>query len=208
MAREQESNVTAMMQMMLKMRAEDRKAEQRWVEREEARREEDLRREERMLLALRAAQPAVPQTVTIQNHKLPEMREGEEVETFIAMFKAALRTNKIPQAQWKPKLHSHLTLKTKIRIQSTIQDCDSTYEEVKEALLGCSNMTFSAAAKTLMSGDGEKQYNLDHRQCRDKLMRLAKKVTKTATSQHETLQCIVVAFMRHNLVPSLKNILT
>ena len=64
----------------------------------------------------------------IQNHMLPEMREGEEVETFIAMFEAALRTNEIPQAQWKAKLHSHLNLKTKIRIQSTKQDYDSTYE--------------------------------------------------------------------------------
>ena len=52
MAREQESNGTAMMQMILEMRAKDRKAEQRRVESEEARKEEDLRREERMKLAL------------------------------------------------------------------------------------------------------------------------------------------------------------
>ena len=146
MAREQEHlNVMVIMQIMLEMRTEDRKAEkrrveedrkadqrrveddkkaeQRRVEKEEARREEDLRRETRMLIALQAAQPAVPQTVTIQNHKLPEMREGEDMDQmFVAMFEAALRSNDIPQAQRKGKFHCHITFKAKIKIQCTIQD--------------------------------------------------------------------------------------
>ena len=156
------------------------------------------------MIALRAAQPAVPQTVAILNHKLPEMKDSEEIEIFVAMFEAALRTNDIPQAQWKAKLHSHLTPKAKVRKQSTIQDYDSTYDEVKEALLGCSNMTFSAATETLMSGDRGKLYNLEHRQCRDKLKRLAEKVTRNAKFVGEALDAMVVDFMRQNVVPSLK----
>ena len=111
MARESDSNITAIMQMMLNMKAEDRKGEQRRIDREEERqaedrrredirreeklrrREEELKREERLMIALTAAQPAVPQTVTILNHKLPEMKDSEEIEIFVSMFEAALRTN-------------------------------------------------------------------------------------------------------------------
>ena len=93
--------------------------------------------------------------MTIVNHKLPDMKEGEEIDTFIAMFEAALRACDIPEEQWKAKLHTHLNPATKLRIQDTIQDHDATYDDIKEALLGYGNMTFSAAAETLMSGDGD-----------------------------------------------------
>ena len=41
MAKEQESNITALMQLMVEMKAEDRRAEQRRIDREEDRRRED-----------------------------------------------------------------------------------------------------------------------------------------------------------------------
>ena len=104
MAMEQElSNITAIMQMMLEMKTQDRQAEQRRIEREETRmeemrvaeqkriereeirQEEQLKREECKLIALRAAQPVVPQTVTMQNHTLPKITEQEEIETFVAV---------------------------------------------------------------------------------------------------------------------------
>ena len=78
------------------------------------------------------------------------------------------------------------------------------YEDIKETLLGCSNMTFSAAAETLMSGDRGKVCTLEHRQCKEKLKKLAEKVTKDATTLREGIQCIIIAFMQQNLVPSLK----
>ena len=116
MAKQPEVNIVSVLQMMkMEMRADDKKAEQQRLDdrerRDEERREEELRREERMMLALRAAQPAVPQTVTIVNHKFPEMKEGEEIDTFIAIFAAALRANNIPEDLWKAKLHSHLNQK-------------------------------------------------------------------------------------------------
>ena len=116
------------------MEQEGRKLEKE--KREEARRAEDLQRQERFMLELRVAQPAVLQTVIVLNHKLPEMRESEDIETFVAMFEAALWSNNIPKNLWKAKLHAHLTTKAKLRIQTAIQDFDSTYDEVKEALLG------------------------------------------------------------------------
>ena len=89
-----------------------------------------------MILALKAAQPAVPQTVTVVNHELPRMKDGEDIDTFVAMFKAALRANKVPETLWKAKLHSHLNMKIKLKVQMTIQDSDSTYEESKRSCSG------------------------------------------------------------------------
>ena len=164
MAKDTDPNMTAILQLMMEMKAEDRRAEQRREDREEERRreterkdqlrrEEDHKREETFLIALKAAQPAVPQIVTILNHKLPDMKDNEDIDMFVAMFEAALRANNIPEEQWKAKLHSHLSPKAKLKIQTTIQDVDATCEQIKEALLGCSNMTFSAAAETLMTAD-------------------------------------------------------
>ena len=95
----------------------------------------------------------MPQTVTIVNHKLRDMREGEEIETFLGMFKAALRASNVPVDQWCAKLHTHLNPTTKLRIQDTIQNPNATYEMIREALIGCGGMSFTAAAETLLSGD-------------------------------------------------------
>ena len=194
-------SVERIMDMMLQMQTQEN--EKRY-KREEDRRRDDLRREERLIEALRQAQPAVPQTVTIVNQKLPEMREGEDIDTFVAVFKAVLRANNIPQAQCSAKLHSQLNVTTKLRIQDVIQDEDATYDDIKEELLGCSNMTFSAASETLLSGDRGKLYSLPHRQCKDRLMKLVEKVTRNAATLKEANQAIVIAFMRQNLVPALK----
>ena len=78
------------------------------------------------MTALKEAQPAVPQTVTIMNHKLSDMTDGEETEKFIAMFEAALRASKIPEEQWCAKLHAHLNPSTQLRVQDVIQDPHAT----------------------------------------------------------------------------------
>ena len=89
MAREAEQNsVQQMLQMMITMRMEDQKREQaredtRERERIEQREKDDLSEERRqqeqarLLTTLRETQPAVPQRVTINNHKVPLMKEGD-----------------------------------------------------------------------------------------------------------------------------------
>ena len=182
---------------------EERREEER-REQEERRRNDDREREERIIRTLKQSQPTIPQTVTIVNSKLPDMKDNEDIDTFIAMFEAALTAGNVPDDQWKAKLHAHLNPKTKLRIQSTIQDPDASYEDIKAALLGCGCMTFSAAAETLLTGDRGKVYNMEHRQCKEKLLRITEKVMTGATSVREAAQCITVALMRQNLVPSLK----
>ena len=112
MAKESQTSMADVLQLMLKMRADDRAAEEKkeqererreeLIRQDRERRDEDVRREaerreERLLTALKEAQPVVPQTVTIVNQKLPDMKEEEEIETFIGMFEAALRASRVPR---------------------------------------------------------------------------------------------------------------
>ena len=118
----------------------------------------------------------MPQTITIQNTKLPEMKDTDDTEMFIAMFEAALHSNNIPEAQWKNMLHAHLSMKVKTKIQTVIQDQDSMYEEIKDALLGCMAMIFSSAAENLCTGERGRLINQEPRQAIEKMIRLAGKV--------------------------------
>ena len=54
-------------------------------------------------------------------------------------------------------------------------------------------MSFSAAAKTLLTGDKGKACILDHRQCAAKLMKLMEKVGREATTITEVYQYMTVA---------------
>ena len=101
MAKPAETGVSELMKMMLEMNAardkRDAEREEQRLEREERRerREQELReeaeqREIKLLLALKVAQPAVPQTVHLDNTKLPTMSKGEDVELFVELFETAL----------------------------------------------------------------------------------------------------------------------
>ena len=196
MAREGEKGeLVQIMEMMMQMRAEDKKAEQRKeesriremreqedrrVEREVKREDEREAREQRLLTTLREAQPAVPQTVTIQSHKLPEMKDSDDAELFMSLFEAALLSNNIPEDQWKNKLHSQLSMKAKLKIHSVMQDNDSTYKDIKDALLGCTAMSFSSAAEDFCTGERGRLTNLEPRQAIEKMARLAGKIMKEA----------------------------
>ena len=80
------------------IREEKRQEEKRERERQEAKRiEEEYEREERrqqreekLLLAIREAQPAIPQTVHLDSTKLPVMSKGEDLELFLEVFESAL----------------------------------------------------------------------------------------------------------------------
>ena len=72
--------------------AERRVAEDRW-------REDNVRREDLLIQTLKAAQTAKPPTVKLVDAKIPDMKEGEDVETYVAMFEAALTANGIEEEQ-------------------------------------------------------------------------------------------------------------
>ena len=75
------------------------------------------------------------------------MKYSDDAELFMPLFEAALVSNNIPMDQWNNKLHSHLSIKAKTKIYTTMQDNDSTYDDIKDALMGCTSMSFSSAAE-------------------------------------------------------------
>ena len=145
-----------------------------------------------------------PSTLTVQNQKLPETKDVDDVELFVTMFEASLLSNLIPEAQWKNKLHAHLSMRAKLKIHKVMQDPGSTYEEIKEALLGCTAMSFSSAAEDFKTGERGRLAKLEPRQAIEKMSRLVSKITRGAADIQEAEDLMVVAETRNWLVPSLK----
>ena len=172
MASKNEMSLAEIMQQMLTMQAaseerarlrEDRDKRERreWEETMRADRDE---RERKLLMALKDAQPVVPQTVHIQNVKLPRMTEGEDVEIFIELFEAALLDNDIDDGKWKGKLHTALDTASKLNVRDLITDRGATYDQIKQALVGCGMLTFSASSESIMTADRGQTLTLPIRQ--------------------------------------------
>ena len=212
MAQPKETSMADVMKLMLEMRASDKEAEaRREIEREERatarddeRRRDSERREERMLLAIKEAQPAVPQTVNLMNHKFPKMEPTDDVEQFVGLFEAALRAAKIPEEQWCSKLHAHINTETKLKVHDTITNPDATYADIKEALLDYTNITFNSAAEKLMTADRGALYKLPIRQFLAKMEKYMQKLTKEAATEREIFQYLGIAHARNHLNPKLK----
>ena len=177
-------------------------------ETERARREDKRDKETReMILALREAQPAVPQTVYIDNTKLPKMTDGEDIETFLELFEAAMEDNNIPQAKWKGKVHAALDSETKLKIRDIIRDPASTYDNLKDALIGWGALTFSHTSENLMTGKRGKTLDLTLRQATYKWQRLLEKLSSEAADIPQVRTSIDVAIARFNTSPELKTYL-
>ena len=181
-----------------------RESETRAREREDRREIERQEREERLLLALREAQPVVPQTVHIESVKLPKMKEDEDVEVFVELFEAAMRDSNIPDNRWKSKLHAALDTTAKLTVRDVITDQGSTYDEVKQALVGHGHLMFTASSEAIMTQDGGVTCKLPMRQAIQKMTRLLERATAEATSMKETCQYIAVAVNMFFLSPDLK----
>ena len=158
-----------------------------------------------MLLALRENRTVAPQAIIVQSQKLPKMHESDDVETFIELFEAALRANEISPDLWKRKLHAQLPNSVKVKIQWVLQDDGATYDQIKEALLGCAEVSFGVAAEAFKAAEKGKLTTMTPRTAADKMRRWAGKITQGATSESECRDLLVMAEMRHWLVPELKS---
>ena len=212
------TSIERMMQLLLEARLEDKERERKREEQDrirEAKHEEDeylreekrLQREEKLLMAIKEAQPAVPQTVHLNSCKLPKMKEGKDITSFIEMFEAALQDFDIPQAQWKARVHTALDTATKLRVRDTITDHDSTYLELKTALLGCSSLSFSHASDTIMAGDRDSIFSLPPRQAFQRWQNLLKRLTCEATDIKSACAYMAAALLRFNCSLDLKTYL-
>jgi len=184
---------------MERERREEERREQR--EREEAAR----KREEYLFESPREARAVVPPPVRPLIIGLPHMKEGDDIETFIPILEASLRLNEVPCGNWKKQLISQIPLKSLIPIEPVLQSDDSSYQDVVNALMGGSNMTFCSAAEDMCSGERGRLWELDIRSSMTKLKQLVSRVTRDADTKHETVECVVVALMRDWLVYPLKS---
>ena len=175
--------------------------------REQKFREETEEREAKLLLALKEARPVVPQTVHLTGTKLPRLTEVEDVTTFIELLEAAMVDNQIPPDQWKAKVHATLDTATKLKVRDTITNPDSTYAELKEALLGCGNLSFSHASESLMTSERGDITTVPIRQALQKYQRILERLTSEALTIKEACGYIAVAVARFNTNQDLKTYL-
>ena len=132
------------------------------------------------------------------------MKETDDLEIFVTQLEAALVTSDIPRDKWKRYLHSQLTLESKQKVMHLLQEPESTYDEIRAALMGCAAMTFAAAAEAIFSADKGKLVHLPVRQVVDKVRQWLGKLTQEAETIAETLDCVTVGVTRSLMIPELK----
>ena len=135
------------------------------------------------------------------------MTEGEDVTTFMELLEAAMVDNHIPPEQWKAKVHASLDTTTKLKVRDTITNPDSTYAQLKEALLGCGTLSFSHASESLMTGERGDISSVPIRQALQKYQRILERLTSEALTIKEACGYIAVAVARFNTNPDLKTYL-
>ena len=185
-------------------RREDNLREERREARERKFKEEAAEREANLIRTLKEAQPAIPQTVHLDNTRLPSMVKGEDLELFIELFESALTAGAVPENKWVAKLHAALDSDSKLAIKDIITNPYSTYAEIKQALVGQSHLTFTAASEAIMTLDQGGVTKLPMRQAVLKLTRLFEKATAEATTIREACLYSAVAVARFALNPEAK----
>ena len=177
---------------------------------EERRRQDDIReeraaeREVQLLATLKAAQPAVPQTVHLDTTKLPTMAKGEDIELFLELFELALTAGGVPPEKWVPKLHASLDTETKLSIKETITTPGVSYDDIKNALVGQTHLTFAAASESLFGFEQGAILRLPVRQVVQKVAKLYEKINKEATSMRDMCLYSAVASLRVALTKDVK----
>ena len=177
-------------------RREDDRREQRRIEREAKEKEAAAEREVQLIATLKAAQPVVPQTVYLENTKLPAMTKGEDVELFLELFESALLAGNVPEHKWVQKLHAALDSTTKMTIRETITTPDVTYDEIKRALVGQTHLTFACASESLVTLENGAITKLPVRQAVQKMARYLDKISTEATTMQEMCLYTAVAILR------------
>ena len=86
-----------------------------------------------------------------------------------------------------------------------LENNDSTYDDIKKALLGTSAMTFAAAAESFYTADKGKIAQLPVRQAGDKLFRLCEKMIEGSETTRQAADKVTVGILRSMMVPDLKN---
>ena len=190
----------------------ERRLEQREDEariREEKALENALKREQEtreLIAALKNSAPAILSTVNINDTTLPKMTDGEDIHAFLELFEAAMVDYGLPREQWKSKIHA-LNSKTKLRVRDTITNPSCTYDQLKEALIGCGSLSFGTTSESFMTSDKGETLALPSRQAQQRYEKLLERMTKDALTVREACSYIASAATRYHTNPELKTYL-
>ena len=146
----------------------------------------------------------VPQQVHINQHKLPLMTDKDDVEVFLRQLEIALQTAHIPQDKWKQHLLSQLTLEAKELVVDLLVDETSDFNDIKGALLGCTTMTFAAAAEACFTADKGNLLTLPTRQAGDKLVRWLENMAEGTAINRQIFDRLAMGAIRSHMIPDLK----
>ena len=141
---------------------------------------------------LKEAQPAGPQQVMVQNHKIQVMTKGDEIDTFVKKLQVAMRAARIPVDKWKQSLLPQMTLEATEEVVHLLENNDSQYEDIKAALLDSSAMTFVAAAECLFTADKGTITHLPIRRVVDNITRWLEKMTEGTETLRLAIDRMVV----------------
>ena len=177
-----------------RLREEDRKREDE--RREHERKVQAEEREHKMIMALKEAKPGVETT------RFPTMAKGDDIEPFLELFETALTVGNIPEGKWLPKLHAALDTDTKLTVREVFTNHNTTYQEAKAALLGQTNLSFSAASEATMTLDEGKITKMPLRQGIQRMANFLEKATEKAPSWKESYMYGAVAIARYFMQPS------
>jgi len=189
-------------------REQRERAEMARREYERQERETEARNNRLLMESVVNSRPQVPDpTPPARSIVLPRMGEGDEIETFITGFETALKLGEVPRGLWKRELATHIPMTTLAKVNDTVNEDGSTYEDVIGALRGSTSLSFGSAAEDLCTGEQGRVYEMDIRPSLSRLKHLLKAVAGDVYSIDEMAEAIAVALARDHLVPALKTVI-
>jgi len=98
----------------------------------------------------------------------------------------------------------HLPISILEKVDDTLNEEGSTYQEVVGAIRGSRTMSFCSAAEDMCSGEKEKLWKMSIRSVFLKHRQMVKNVAAEADTNDEMAECLAVAHIRDHLFPPLK----
>ena len=205
--------VTALLQIMIEDRKQDREAQKKEQEERRKDREAQEKREQEERQKDREAQQQLfksllesktkeiteaSNTRKEEDHveralsRLPRMREGDDLEELVSLVETKLRMDNVPEVRWKGALLECLSPKSMALAQDVLDIDDSTFWDVKRRLLDCSGLTAPMARELLFNLSKPTFSGSDVALPLRKLCRWVKKAIEGVVTVGEIIEKIVI----------------
>ena len=92
----------------------------------------------------------------------------------------------------------------KQKVMHLLQEHDSTYDNIKHALMGCTAISFASTAEAVFTADWGKLHQLPLRQAVDKMFKWVTKLMQESETVTEAASAVTVAAVRSMMIPEVK----